>query len=635
MNEELEARETVNVEGKNVDSDKVLPLTGSSLVAGSRGTSHQSMKRCFCKGSHWSDKYHVVTDPVARKVFLRKVDWRFLCLSQGHISRSCQKSKRRFYCKGSHNSVICENKITNNYVAENSEINSSTNYSANSSCVLLQTAEIILVNQGSQKSYVNESVKSFLKLIPTSHENMSISTFGNKTPEKKELKRVCFNLKSALGSCFAIETLCTGFIWLPLKNQLVQFTLKNYSHLQNLNLADSGASSNVDLLIGSDYYWDLVTGKVKAGKPVEPVPVETVFGWILNRSVANKSVDSSTNLNISESHVLFLNSAMPHIFNNLDNKVSNFWDLETLGISLDEKDICENFPDCIYKNSEKRYEAKLPFKETHPILSDNFNLCKKRLMNLYSKLKNDPELLERYNEIFIEQKELGMIEEVSESSEPGKCHYLPHHPVIWEDRGTTKVRIVFDASAEGNGPSLNECLYKGPQLTPLISVILLRFRTSGISLTADFSGGENSFKKAFELHKKLKLRFIEGLFFLRKWRTNGKKLCHLINEKNDELHPCKILGILWNEKNDTLCFDLSHIKELSRSLEPSKRNFLKILAKFYDPLGILQPILTSLKVLFQNLRKQKFEWDEDISDEFKSVLRKRQNYRNSKKTFEP
>ena len=42
---------------------------------------------------------------------------------------------------------------------------------------------------------------------------------------------------------------------------------------------------------------------------------------------------------------------MPHNFNDLDNKLSNFWDLETLGISPDEKGICENFSDCIYKNS--------------------------------------------------------------------------------------------------------------------------------------------------------------------------------------------------------------------------------------------------------------------------------------------
>ena len=169
-------------------------------------------------------------------------------------------------------------------------------------------------------------------------------------------------------------------------------------------MADSSANSDIDLLIGSDYYWNLLTGKVKTGKPGEPVAVETVFGWILNGPVANKSVYSSTNLNISESHVLFLDSAMPHNFNDLDNKLNNFWDLETLGISPDEKVICDNFSDCVYKNSEKRFEASLPCKETHPILSDYFNLCKKILMSLYSKLKNDLEVLQSYNENFHENQ---------------------------------------------------------------------------------------------------------------------------------------------------------------------------------------------------------------------------------------
>ena len=174
LNEELKTRETVNVEGKNVDWNEILPFMGLSLVLGARGTSHQSMKYCFCKGSHCSDKCNVVTDAVARKEFLRKEDRCFLCLLPGHISGNCQKSKRCFYCKSSHNSAICENKITKNYMAENSEINSSTNYSANSSCVLLQTAEIILVNlvnkreikgktfdKGSQGSYVTDRVNHF------------------------------------------------------------------------------------------------------------------------------------------------------------------------------------------------------------------------------------------------------------------------------------------------------------------------------------------------------------------------------------------------------------------------------------------------------------------------------------------
>ena len=57
---------------------------------------------------------------------------------------------------------------------------------------------------------------------------------------------------------------------------------KNKLHLQNLNLADSGANSNSDLLTGSGYCLDLdlVTGKDRTGRPGETVALETVFRWI-------------------------------------------------------------------------------------------------------------------------------------------------------------------------------------------------------------------------------------------------------------------------------------------------------------------------------------------------------------------
>ena len=35
----------------------------------------------------------------------------------------------------------------------------------------------------------------------------------------------------------------------------------------------------------------------------------------------------------------------------------------------------------------------------------------------------------------------------------------------------------------------------------------------------DFSGGDTSFETALELYKKLRVRFAEGYFNLRKWRT--------------------------------------------------------------------------------------------------------------------
>ena len=64
-------------------------------------------------------------------------------------------------------------------------------------------------------------------------------------------------------------------------------------------------------------------------------------------------------------------------------------------------------------------------------------------------------------------------------------HYLPHHALVRQDKATTKIRIVYDASAKTTGPSLNDCLYTGPKFDRKIMDILLRFRMSRIALTAD------------------------------------------------------------------------------------------------------------------------------------------------------
>ena len=49
----------------------------------------------------------------------------------------------------------------------------------------------------------------------------------------------------------------------------------------------------IDILVGSDWYWELVTGKVKVGNLGEPVDVETKFGWVLNRPTSHHQGDLS------------------------------------------------------------------------------------------------------------------------------------------------------------------------------------------------------------------------------------------------------------------------------------------------------------------------------------------------------
>ena len=65
-------------------------------------------------------------------------------------------------------------------------------------------------------------------------------------------------------------------------------------------------------------------------------------------------------------------------------------------------------------------------------------------------------------------------------------YYLPHRPVIGNDRETSKIRIVFDVSAKfKNEKSLNNVLVPQPCLLLLLFNILFRFRTGKIRLTAD------------------------------------------------------------------------------------------------------------------------------------------------------
>ena len=83
---------------------------------------------------------------------------------------------------------------------------------------------------------------------------------------------------------------------------------------------------------------------------------------------------------------------------------------------------------------------------------------------LYSLTKNliRTNKLGEYDKIIQEQINEGIIEKVSETktSEKGKEFYLPHRPVIRESAETTKIRIVYNASAKPNkdSASLNECL---------------------------------------------------------------------------------------------------------------------------------------------------------------------------------
>ena len=53
--------------------------------------------------------------------------------------------------------------------------------------------------------------------------------------------------------------------------------------------------------------------------------------------------------------------------------------------------------------------------------------------------------------------------------------------------------------------------------------------------------------------------------------------------------------------------------------KPTKRNLLKIVSSFYDPIGLIQPILISLKILLQEAHRLKLGWDDEFCGEIKEA----------------
>ena len=57
--------------------------------------------------------------------------------------------------------------------------------------------------------------------------------------------------------------------------------------------------------------------------------------------------------------------------------------------------------------------------------------------------------------------------------------------MVRQDKETTKVRMVYDASAHSNGPSLNDCHHPDPKFDQKIFNLLLRFWVHRVALIAD------------------------------------------------------------------------------------------------------------------------------------------------------
>lgn len=483
----------------------------------------------FCSQPHPSSQCRTVTDIRKRKESLMKSGRCFVCLRKGHIGRDCRSAVSCSNCGKRHHASICD---TSRALHSNDSQGSSprparqtTTQAPSTSSgaapghqssqlspvlsmyvnaltpVLLQTATVqvfrpdrpsvsmyvrLILDSGSQRSYVLSRLEEALALPVQQIETLMIKTFGSEG-KMQVCNLVNLAIQTRDGHHIVLPFLSVPAICEPITGQPVTVALERFPHLSRLDLADCGnAEGNLDItiLVGADNYWKLVTGRVQRGKD-GPTAMHTVLGWVLSGPIPG-FVRQEDSVSLMTVHALEVDASTLECSNcALDRRLRDFWNLETLGIQENESSVYDLFIQGI-RYEGGRYCVQLPWKEVCLPLSDNFDLCQRRLYSLLKRLRLEPRILQEYHSVITDQIKGQIVEVVKDPLQKAdRVYYLPHHAVIRTDKQTTKLRVVYDASAKVNGLSLNESLYTGPSFGQSIFDILLRFRLHKVALIAD------------------------------------------------------------------------------------------------------------------------------------------------------
>ncbi|GFX32517.1 integrase catalytic domain-containing protein [Trichonephila clavipes] len=127
----------------------------------------------------------------------------------------------------------------------------------------------------------------------------------------------------------------------------------------------------------------------------------------------------------------------------------------------------------------------------------------------------------------------------------------------------------------------------------------------------DVLTGAETLLEAKELKNQLINIFAKGGMVLHKWCGNNTELIE-VSENYDfsDSSEIKVLGVYWNPKHDCFSFRVKiDLHELN-----TKRDVLSTIARIYDPLGLLGPVVAKAKIFLQKLWMLKIDWTDLLPD---------------------
>jgi len=424
----------------------------------------------------------------------------FRCLGKNHTAQNC-KSERVCNvngCKKTHNYLLhfdqIEKKIDKksdkkDKYSKTTNTNSAYHSSLNE-IIALRTIPVIiehngveievnaLLDEASTQTYINKNVVNKLGISDNSSTfKLSVNVL-NGSLSSIETQRVSFKLKDHKKlSEFFIEALTVDDVTGTLPALNWDDLKQNYQHLRDLDFPRV-TNEKVDLLIGMDYpgfHFSLDEVRGLAG---EPMARRSILGWTCVAKISNRQKHSFfvQGLTTEDEVISLVLKRFWEIENNEEKGEQQFSPADSQLIEQTRTHM---------KISNGRFVLPLPWKKKDPVLNENVNYAKKRLQCTIKRLRREPDLLTKYRSIINEYEKKGYIRRVVSGVNPN--YFIPHFPILKPEKETTKVRIVFDASAIYKGVSLNSKLIVGPKLQAEIFNVLLRFRHYKYAVTCDIS----------------------------------------------------------------------------------------------------------------------------------------------------
>ncbi|XP_022827330.1 uncharacterized protein LOC111357037 isoform X1 [Spodoptera litura] len=407
------------------------------------------------------------------------------CLRPGHDTSRCKLGHCK-YCRQKHNTLL---HIDNDNVlpsAHNTVL--SATQSSSSRIILLSTALVrvtdadgnhqtarVLLDSGSTTNFISEDFVRKLH-ITTYITNTKVTGINSHSSSCSQGCSV--SLTSIDDSGYNLNIDC--FV-LPKVSASVPHAYVDTSNIRiptNVHLADPTyyIPSSIDILVGAEVFWGIIgSGRIALGTH-KPTLLESKLGWLISGTYYHQSDLTS--------HVCM------HI-NNLQVDLNRFWELDSVSSihnhTSEERSCEQHFTDNTYRDCDGRFVVTIPFKESPDALGDSYVLAKQRFLSLERRLGRDLRLKNLYVDFINEYIELGhMSESTGHPLDSSYSNYLPHHSVLKESRTSTKLRVVFDASAKTkSGKSFNDIQMVGPTIQDDLLSILLRFRQHKIVISAD------------------------------------------------------------------------------------------------------------------------------------------------------